>query len=112
MSINVVQLTEGAVQHFQKLLAGQQEIVGIRLGVKTTGCSGLSYVLEMTKEIMEQDKVFDAKGISVIVAAKDLVHLQGTIIDWVQDGLNEYVQFKNPNVKGMCGCGESFSVEK
>ncbi len=109
--MNNIELTSSAVAHFQKILQEQKDAVGVRLGIKSTGCSGLSYVLDIAKDIRVQDKIFETEGISVIVDPNSLPFLQGTVIDWVIDGLNEYLQFKNPNVKGACGCGESFTVE-
>ena len=84
--------------------------IGLRLGVKTTGCSGLAYVLEFVDELAAEDQVFEQKGVKIIVDAKSLIHLDGTELDFVKEGLNEGFQFNNPNAKGECGCGESFSV--
>jgi iron-sulfur cluster assembly protein len=84
--------------------------VGIRLGVKTTGCSGLSYVLEFVDTIAPEDEVFAQEGFSLIVDPKSLVYLDGTELGFVKEGLNEGFQFNNPNVKNECGCGESFHI--
>ncbi|MGL5072349.1 MAG: iron-sulfur cluster assembly protein IscA, partial [Aeromonas salmonicida] len=84
--------------------------IGLRLGVKTTGCSGLAYVLEFVDELADEDQVFEQNGVRIIVDAKSLIHLDGTELDFVKEGLNEGFQFNNPNAKGECGCGESFSV--
>ena len=84
--------------------------IGLRLGVKTTGCSGLAYVLEFVDELAAEDQVFEQNGVKIIVDAKSLIHLDGTELDFVKEGLNEGFQFNNPNAKGECGCGESFSV--
>jgi len=84
--------------------------VGIRLGVTTTGCSGLAYLIEFVDELNPDDSVFEQDGISVIVDQKSLVYLDGTEVDFVREGLNEGFEFKNPNQKGECGCGESFTV--
>ena len=84
--------------------------VGLRLGVKTTGCSGMAYVIEFADEVQPTDKVFDEKGVKVIIDPKFLVYLEGTELDYVKEGLNEGFKFINPNEKARCGCGESFSV--
>lgn len=84
--------------------------IGLRLGVKTTGCSGLAYVLEFVDGLADEDQVFEQDGVKIIVDAKSLIHLDGTELDFVKEGLNEGFQFNNPNAKGECGCGESFSV--
>lgn len=84
--------------------------MGIRLGVTTTGCSGLAYLIEFVDELNPDDSVFEQDGISVIVDQKSLVYLDGTEVDFVREGLNEGFEFKNPNQKGECGCGESFTV--
>ncbi len=84
--------------------------MGIRLGVTTTGCSGLAYLIEFVDELNPDDSVFEQDGVSVIVDQKSLVYLDGTEVDFVREGLNEGFEFKNPNQKGECGCGESFTV--
>ncbi len=84
--------------------------VGVRLGVKTTGCSGMAYVLEFVDTIEADDIVFEDQGVKVIVDVKSLLYLDGTELDYGREGLNEGFKFSNPNVKDMCGCGESFSV--
>lgn len=84
--------------------------VGIRLGVKTTGCSGLAYVLEFVDAPDSTDKVFHQHGIDVYVDPKSMVYLDGTELDFVRSGVNEGLQFTNPNSAGECGCGESFKV--
>ena len=82
----------------------------MRLGVKTSGCSGMAYVLEFVDEVNGEDQVFDDKGVKVIIDAKSLAYLDGTELDFVKEGLNEGFKFNNPNVKDACGCGESFTV--
>ncbi len=82
----------------------------MRLAVKTTGCSGLSYVLEFADEVAAEDVVFEDKGVQILVDAKSLVYLDGTEMDFVKEGLNEGFKFHNPNQKAECGCGESFTV--
>jgi len=84
--------------------------VGLRLGVKTSGCSGMAYVIEFADEIDSDDKVFEDKGVKVLVDPKSLVYLDGTEVDYSKEGLNEGFKFNNPNTKDSCGCGESFTV--
>ena len=84
--------------------------IGIRLGVKTSGCSGMAYVLEYVDQLEEEDSVFEFDGVKVVVDPKSLVYLDGTELDFVKEGLNEGFQFNNPNVASECGCGESFNV--
>lgn len=105
-----VTMTASAVQHIQKHLETRGKGAGIRLGVKTTGCSGLSYVLEFVDSLELGDEVFDYEGVKLIIDAKSLVYLNGTELDFVKEGLNEGFQFNNPNAKNACGCGESFHV--
>ena len=82
----------------------------MRLGVRTSGCSGMAYVLEFADEINDDDQVFESHGVKVIVDPKSLTYLDGTEVDFAREGLNEGFQFNNPNVKDACGCGESFNV--
>ena len=105
-----ITLTEAAAKHVSSYLAKRGGGLGIRLGVKTTGCSGMGYVLEYVDEPAEEDQVFESYGVSVYVDPKSLVYIDGTELDFVKEGLNEGFQFNNPNVAGECGCGESFSV--
>ncbi|HEX4911440.1 MAG TPA: iron-sulfur cluster assembly protein IscA [Permianibacter sp.] len=106
-----ISLSESAAERVRKFLANRGKGVGVRLGVKTTGCSGLSYVLEFVDEVNEaEDAVFTDKGVNVIIDKKSLVFLDGTELDFTREGLNEGFKFNNPNVKGECGCGESFTV--
>lgn len=106
----MITLTQNAAKHVANQLAARGKGVGIRVGVKTTGCSGMAYVLEFVDELAGDDQVFDNHGIKVIVDPKSLVYLEGTEMDFVKNGLNEGFEFHNPNVKGECGCGESFTV--
>ncbi len=103
-------LTETAAQHIQRSIAKRGKGLGLRLGVKTSGCSGMAYVLEFVDNIEEQDQVFESQGIKIIVDPKSLVYIDGTELDFVREGLNEGFKFNNPNVKDQCGCGESFNV--
>lgn len=84
--------------------------LGLRLGVKTTGCSGLAYVLEFVDELNADDEVFEDNGVKIIIDGKSLVYLDGTELDFAKEGLNEGFMFNNPNANGECGCGESFNV--
>jgi iron-sulfur cluster assembly protein len=103
-------LTETAAQHIQRSIAKRGKGLGLRLGVKTSGCSGMAYVLEFVDNIEEQDQVFESQGIKIIVDPKSLVYIDGTELDFVREGLNEGFKFNNPNVKDQCGCGESFNI--
>ncbi|MFZ5843561.1 MAG: iron-sulfur cluster assembly protein IscA [Pseudomonadota bacterium] len=106
-----ISLSDSAAERVRKFLANRGKGFGVRLGVKTTGCSGLSYVLEFVDEVNEaEDAVFTDKGVNVIIDKKSLVFLDGTELDFTREGLNEGFKFNNPNVKGECGCGESFTV--
>ena len=105
-----IHLTDVAATRVQKFLDGRGKGIGLRLGVKTTGCSGLAYVMEWVDELKEDDEVFESKGVTVVVDKKSLVFLDGTEVDFAKVGLNEGFQFKNPNAKDACGCGESFTV--
>ncbi|MGE3480812.1 MAG: HesB/IscA family protein [Gammaproteobacteria bacterium] len=105
-----ISLTKAAADHLKDFLDKRGRGGGLRLGVKTTGCSGLSYVVEIFDEVAPGDVVFEQNDIKVAVDSKNLVFLDGTEIDYRQEGLNEGFRFKNPNEKATCGCGESFSV--
>ena len=105
-----ITLTDAAAGRVQAFLSNRGKGVGLRLGVKTTGCSGMAYVMEFVDEIAEEDKVFEDRGIKVIVDPKSLIYLDGTEVDFAKEGLNEGFTFKNPNSKAECGCGESFTV--
>jgi len=105
-----ITLTESAAQHVKKFLAKRGKGEGLRLGVRTSGCSGLAYVLEFADRVETDDNVFEDRGVKVLVDPKSLVYLDGTEVDYTREGLNEGFKFNNPNVKNSCGCGESFSV--
>lgn len=105
-----ISLTESAAQRIQAFLHNRGKGEGLRLGVRTSGCSGMAYVLEFADIINEEDSVFEDKGVKVIVDGKSIVYLDGTELDFVKEGLNEGFKFNNPNVNGECGCGESFQV--
>ena len=105
-----ITLTESAADRVKTFLEKRGKGIGLRLGIKTSGCSGLSYMLEFVDTLNEDDQVFEQHGVKVIVDTKSLVYLDGTQLDFVKEGLNEGSKFTNPNVKDECGCGESFNV--
>ena len=105
-----IQLSDIAATRVRHFLDSRGKGIGLRLGVKTTGCSGLAYVIEFVDDLREDDEVFESKGVKVIVDKKSLLFLDGTEVDFAKVGLNEGFQFKNPNAKDACGCGESFTV--
>jgi iron-sulfur cluster assembly protein len=105
-----ITLTESAAERVQKFLANRGKGIGLRLGVKTTGCSGMAYVLEFVDQVEPDDQVFECHGVKVIINPKSLAYLDGTELDYGKEGLNEGFKFNNPNVKDTCGCGESFNV--
>jgi iron-sulfur cluster assembly protein len=105
-----IQISDTAAEHVRKFLVNRGKGIGLRLGVKTTGCSGLAYVLEFVDELNSDDTTFEDNGITVVIDKKSLVYLDGTVVDFVKEGLNEGFKFTNPNTKGECGCGESFTV--
>ncbi len=105
-----IRVTAEAARHVGSQLKSRGGGEGIRIGVKTSGCSGLAYVLEFVDQPDPSDKLFETSGVRVFVDPKSLVYLDGTIVDFAREGLNEGLEFKNPNVAGECGCGESFTV--
>ncbi|SHF99382.1 iron-sulfur cluster assembly protein IscA [Vibrio gazogenes] len=105
-----ITLTETAADRVRSFLDNRGKGIGLRLGVKTTGCSGMAYVLEFVDDLNEEDQVFENHGVKIIIDAKSLVYLDGTQLDYVKQGLNEGFEFNNPNAKSECGCGESFNV--
>jgi iron-sulfur cluster assembly protein len=105
-----ITLTEAAAKRVKDFLQNRGAGVGLRLGVKTSGCSGMAYILEFADEIDSADEVFEDKGVQVLVDKKSLIYLDGTELDYGKEGLNEGFKFNNPNVKDSCGCGESFTV--
>ena len=105
-----ITMTPAAESHVVRHLEHRDKGIGIRLGVRTTGCSGLSSVLEFVDEKAEEDVVFNCGDVQLIIDPKSLVYLDGTQLDYVKEGLNEGFEFKNPNVKDECGCGESFHI--
>ncbi len=105
-----VTLTEAAANHVSRFLEKRGKGVGLRLGVKTTGCSGLAYKLEYVDALGAEDQPFESFGVKLLVDPKSLAYIDGTELDFVKEGLNEGFKFNNPNVKSECGCGESFKV--
>ncbi|KMJ45536.1 iron-sulfur cluster assembly protein IscA [Xenorhabdus khoisanae] len=105
-----ISLTESAAQRILDFLDNRGKGVGLRLGVRTSGCSGMAYVLEFADTVNEEDQIFEDKGVKVIIDGKSILYLDGTELDFVKEGLNEGFKFNNPNVSSECGCGESFHV--
>lgn len=105
-----ITMTEAAARHIRGQLSRRGKGEGIRLGVRTSGCSGMAYVLEFVDLINGSDKMFEHDGVKVFIDPKSLVYLDGTELDFVKEGLNEGLQFNNPNASSECGCGESFNV--
>ena len=105
-----VTLTEKAANHVQSFLAKRGKGVGLRVGVRTSGCSGMAYKLEFADAVDPSDVQFESHGVRVVVDPKSLPYVDGTELDYTREGLNEGFKFRNPNVKDECGCGESFNV--
>ncbi len=105
-----ITLTEAAANRVKSFLANRGKGEGLRLGVRTSGCSGMAYVLEFADQAAPEDTVFEEHGVKVFVDQKSLVYLDGTELDFAREGLNEGFKFNNPNVKNQCGCGESFNT--
>ena len=105
-----VTLTENAAKHVTNYIAKRGRGMGLRLGVKTTGCSGLAYKIEFADAANPEDQQFESHGIKVLVDPKSLAYIDGTTLDYVREGLNEGFRFNNPNERDKCGCGESFRV--
>lgn len=106
----MVSLTDSAAQKIQQTLSRRGRGVGIRIGVKTTGCSGLAYVLEYVDQVNADDQCIDCNDCKIFIDPKSCPYLQGMTIDYVRKGLNEGFEFQNPNERDRCGCGESFRV--
>lgn len=105
-----ITLTEKAANHVKNFIAKRGKGLGLRLAVRTSGCSGMAYVLEFADDQHEDESTFESHGVKVFVDAKSLPYLDGTELDFAREGLNEGFKFNNPNVKDQCGCGESFNV--
>ncbi len=105
-----ITLTDSAAERVRTYIDKRGKGVGLRLGVTLTGCSGYSYVINYADEVADSDVVFEDKGVTVIVDPDALKLIDGTEVDFVKNGLNEAFSFRNPNIAGECGCGESFTV--
>ncbi|MBE0470538.1 MAG: iron-sulfur cluster assembly accessory protein [Methyloprofundus sp.] len=105
-----VVLTESAAKQIQKQIEKRGKGLGLKLGVKTSGCSGFAYTIDYADELHSGESVFETFGVKVVVADENLTALDGLVLDYAKEGINEAFKFNNPNVKGTCGCGESFSV--
>lgn len=108
-SMNIT-ITDEALARMQSFLSNRGKGIGIRLGVQTAGCSGMAYVIEFVDELSADDQVIEFDGVTLVIAAKAAVYLNGVAIDYRKEGLNEGFKFENPNATGECGCGESFTV--
>ncbi|OHP65396.1 MULTISPECIES: iron-sulfur cluster assembly protein IscA [unclassified Neisseria] len=106
----MITITENAAKHINGYLTKRGKGLGVRLGVKTSGCSGMAYNLEFVDEVNKDDLIFEEHGARVYIDPKSLVYLDGTQVDYTKEGLQEGFKFENPNVKDSCGCGESFHV--
>lgn len=106
----MITVSEKAARHVHKSLAKRGGGLGLRLAVKTSGCSGLAYALEFVDQPEAEDEVFESNGVTIVIDPKSHVFLDGTELDFVREGLNEGFKFHNPNAKAACGCGESFAV--
>jgi len=105
-----ISLTEPAAERVKSYLASRGNGVGLRIGVKKTGCNGFAYVVNYADVVEDADNVFEDHGVKVVVDSESLALIDGTEVDFVKEGLNEAFRFRNPNISGECGCGESFSV--
>jgi iron-sulfur cluster assembly protein len=105
-----ITLTEKAANHVQSFIAKRGKGVGLRVGVRTSGCSGMAYKLEFADAVEPSDLQFESHGVRVVVDPKSLPYVDGTELDYTREGLNEGFKFRNPNVKDECGCGESFNI--
>lgn len=105
-----VSLTQPAADRVKSYLRARGAGIGLRVGIKETGCSGYSYVINYADDVTDSDVVFEDHGVKVVVDKESLKLIDGTEVDFVKQGLNEAFRFRNPNVSGECGCGESFSV--
>ena len=106
----MVSLTKSAAARVRTFLEQRGHGLGLRVGIKKTGCNGYAYIIDYADSVDADDEIFDQQGVKVIVDRESLKLIDGTEVDFVKQGLNEAFKFRNPNVKGECGCGESFSV--
>ncbi len=107
----MITITEKAARHVANFLAKRGRGIGLRFGVRTSGCSGMAYKLEFVDAANPEDHIFESHGVRVLVDPKSLPYIDGTELDFVREGLNEGFKFNNPNIKDQCGCGESFNVQ-
>ena len=107
MTINI---TDTAASYVYNQITERGRGLGIRVGVKPSGCTGLSYILEFVDQVSPEDVVFEEHGVKVFVDPKSLIYLDGTELDFVKEGFNSGLEFRNPNVSAECGCGESFTI--
>lgn len=105
-----IQLTEAAARHVKTHAEREGHDHSVRLGVRTSGCSGFMYTVDYAQDVNDNDVTFEQHGIRIVISRKSLPFLEGTQVDFVREGLNQRFDFRNPNVKDMCGCGESFTV--
>ncbi|WP_435100556.1 HesB/IscA family protein [Arhodomonas sp. AD133] len=105
-----IQVTERAADHIRRSVDRHQDSIGLRLGVRTSGCSGFMYTVDYADRVDDGDTVFEQHGVKVVVDGKSLPFLEGIELDFVREGINERFAFRNPNVTAECGCGESFSI--
>ncbi|MFT4928454.1 MAG: iron-sulfur cluster assembly protein [Phenylobacterium sp.] len=105
-----ITMTPAAAERVSAFLSNRGKGIGLRVGIKTTGCSGMAYVLEFVDDLNEDDTSFEIDDVTLVVDAKSLTFIDGTQLDFQKEGLNEGFKFNNPKVKGECGCGESFTV--
>jgi iron-sulfur cluster assembly protein len=107
---NALVLTSAAINQVKNLIKDQENVIGLRIGVKTRGCNGQSYTLQYAKERDKDDEVVDQDGLKIFIDRKALMHVLGTEMDYVEEKLSSGFVFNNPNIKGTCGCGESFNI--
>ncbi len=110
MNKSDIALTERAARHVKNYLSRQQGELGLRVGVKPTGCSGYQYVVEAAERINDNDQLFESNGVKIIIDDQSFQYLSGTELDYVKEGVSEGFRFNNPNVQATCGCGESFTI--
>lgn len=111
-SESTITITESAANHIKQVLVKNENGIGLRLGIKTTGCSGYQYVIKTAESVNDEDKTIKSHGVKVVIDEKSLPYLAGTQLDFVREGLNSGFKFNNPNVEESCGCGESFSLKQ
>ncbi len=108
----MVHLTDSATEHVKKVLAKDADGIGLRLGVKTSGCSGYQYLIETATAVREQDRTLESNGITIVIDDESLRYLAGSELDFIREGLNSGFKFHNPNTAESCGCGQSFSLRE